>query len=74
MNIPMLVEAYRLQGYEITLDGVDFIVKPTKNPLLENQKAILKKHKQEIIKYLTETDNGLHHNRIIGEGKIEGIT
>ena len=61
MNIPKLVEEYRLQGYEITLDGDDFIIKPTKNPLLESQKAVLTKYKQEIIKYLRETVDGLRH-------------
>ena len=69
MNVPRLVEEYRLQGYEITLDGNDFIAKATKYPLIENQKAVLKKHKQEIIKYLTETGDGLRH-----ELKLAGVS
>ena len=69
MNVPKLVEEYRLQGYEIKLDGDDFIIKPTKYPLIENQKAVLKKYKQEIIKYLRETGDGLHH-----ELKLAGVS
>ena len=56
MNIPKLIDEYRNKGYEMTLDGDDFIIWATRHPLIESQKAVLKKHKREIIKHLSEAE------------------
>ena len=56
MNIPRLVNEFQNKGYEMTLDGNDFIVWATKYPLIESQKVVLKKHKREIIKFLSGTE------------------
>ena len=57
MNIPKLIDEYRNKGYEMTLDGDDFIIWATKYPLVESQKSVLKKHKREIIKHLSGTEH-----------------
>lgn len=49
MNIPRVVDEFQVKGYEMILDGDDFIVWATRYPLIESQKAVLKKHKREII-------------------------
>lgn len=54
MRIPILIEKFKLHGYEmfLDLDGATLVVKPTRYPLIEGQKEILKKHKAEIINHL----------------------
>ena len=38
------------------MDGPDFIVRATKYPLIDNQKAVLKKYKREIVDHLKEIE------------------
>ena len=52
MKIAKLVRNFRMQGYEITLDGDQLECKGTKYPFTENQVAVLKKYKKQIIWFL----------------------